>query len=293
MDPQSFTPITVRGAELRYRRSGSGEPLVLLHANISDARSFTKIEPLLAQHFDVVTLCRRYHWPNEPLPDRHDDPWEEHAHDTADLIEKLNLAPAHVLGNSSSALVALMLARNRPELVRSLILEEPVGITIFLPRTPPGILDLLHLLWYFPRLFIPIARFGATVIPACEAAFKKGDNEAGLQVFNRAVIGEEHMSIMPPERVDQMMANVKPHAALFTAAEGLPKFSEQDLRNIKAPTLFMTGATSAPMHMWMDRYMASMIRGAKDVQLQGAGHLVHEDKPDEVVREMLRYLKTA
>jgi pimeloyl-ACP methyl ester carboxylesterase len=262
----------------------------LIHPNISDARSFARIEPLLAKHFDVITLCRRHHWPNEPLADGEDDQWDEHALDLAVFIENLKLGSAHILGNSNSALIALILARNRPELVRSLTLEEPVGIPIFLPRTPPGIFDLLHLLWYFPRLFLPLVLFGARVMPVCDAAFRAGDNEAGLQAFARAVIGEEQMKAMPPERMEQMRANIKPHAAIWTGA-GMPKFSEQDLRGIKTPTLFVTGEHTTNTHTWTDYYMAPMVPGAKETRIQGAAHLVHEDKPDEVVAAMLDYLK--
>lgn len=243
MDEDSFTTINIRGAELRYRRSGSGEPFILAHPNISDARSFTKFEPILARHFDVITICRRHHWPNDPLTDGADDSWDEQAEDIAAFIEKLNLGPVHLLGNSNAALIALILARNRPELIRTLVLEEPVGIPIFLPNTPPGITDLLHLLWYYPRLFLPLILFGARVMPVLDAAFKSGDNEAGLQAFAKAVIGEKQMNEMPSERVDQMRANIKPHAAIWTG-KGMPKFSEKDLMGIQAPTLFVTGVSS-------------------------------------------------
>lgn len=240
MDKDSFSTINIRGAELRYRRSGTGEPFVLAHPNISDARSFTALEPILAKHFDVITFCRRHHWPNEPLADGGDDQWDEHAEDLAALIETLKLGSVHLLGNSNAALISLILARNRPELIRSLILEEPVGIPIFLPRTPPGILDLVHLLWYYPRLFLPAVLFGARVMPVCDAAFKAGDNDAGLQAFAKAVIGERQMKEMPSERIEQMRTNIRPHAAIWTG-KGMPVFSEQDLHNIKVPTLFVTG----------------------------------------------------
>ena len=290
MDKQSFTPIAIRGSELRYRRSGLGEPLILIHPNISDVRSFAKIEPLLAKYFDVIALCRRHHWPNEPLADGDDDQWDEHALDVAALIEKLKLKSAHILGNSNSATIALILARDRPDLVRSLTLEEPVGIPIFLPRTPPGIFDTLHLLWYFPRLFFPLVLFGVRVMPVCDAAFRAGDNETGLQAFARAVIGEKQMKAMPSERMEQMRLNVKPHAAIWTGA-GMPKFSEQDVRGINTPTLFVTGENTTSTHTWTDYYMTQMVPGAKEARIPGASHFVHEDKPDEVVAAMLDYLK--
>ena len=47
------------------------------------------------------------------------------ADDLAALIRKLKLAPAHIVGVSYGAYVALFLAARHPELVRSLVLSEP------------------------------------------------------------------------------------------------------------------------------------------------------------------------
>lgn len=37
--------------------------------------------------------------------------------------------------------------------------------------------------------------------------------------------------------------------------------------------------------------MTSILPGAKEAQIKGAGHLVHEDRPDEVVAAVLDFLK--
>jgi pimeloyl-ACP methyl ester carboxylesterase len=290
MDVASFKPITIRGAELRYRRQGQGEPLVLVHANISDVRSLAVIAEKLAPHFEVITYCRRFHWPNTPLGDSQPDPWEEQALDLAFLIDALELGPVYVLGNSSGGTLAMMLARDRSELVKGLILEEPVAITVLMPHVPPTISDLVYLLWTCPWAFIPTVLFGANVMARCEANFQRGDDEAGLRTFARGVIGEKHTSTMSLERWDQMRANLKPHAAIFTGV-GLPKFSEQEARNIRVPTLFLTGEATVSTHRWMDYYISRMIPGAKQVTVEGAGHLVHESNPDSVVKEIVQYFK--
>lgn len=47
------------------------------------------------------------------------------------------------------------------------------------------------------------------------------------------------------------------------------------------------------MHIWMDRYMTSILPGAQEVVVPSAAHLVHEDRPDEVVKAIVEFLKVA
>lgn len=289
MDIDTFKPINIRGAELRYRRKGHGEPFVLVHANIGDVRNLAAMEEKLAKHFEVINYCRRYHWPNKQILDGEDDPWEEQAEDLAALIGKLQLGPVHLYGNSSGAILCLLVARTRPDLVRSLFLAEPIGMTIFMPRLPPGIFDLLNLLWRWPFALIPLVTFGATTAGPCATAFGKGDLEGGLRTFRRGLFNEKQNAALTTERVQQMRDNIKPHASAFIGS-GLPKMTETEMGNIKVPTLFLTGENTCTPHRVMDYYMTRMIPGAKEVQIKWAGHLVHEDNPDDVVREILKLL---
>ena len=114
---------------------------------------------------------------------------ENHADDLADVIEKLAIAPAHILGNSTGATVALILAKKRPDLVKTLVLEEPPLISLFLPTTPPSLMDVVRLLWLHPWSFIPTMHFGATVVGPTSNAFKKGDDETAIKTFFRGVLG--------------------------------------------------------------------------------------------------------
>lgn len=51
--------------------------------------------------------------------------YRRHTQDAAALLERLNAGPATVVGWSSGGIVALDLAVRRPDLVASLVLEEP------------------------------------------------------------------------------------------------------------------------------------------------------------------------
>lgn len=119
---------TYRGT-VHYEEFGSGEPLLLLHANPGDPRDFDAVLPALAEHYRVIRLA----WPGyggspAPLP-----PSSATAMQYAELLEqfvlKLDLTGLRIVGNSLGAYAACCLALRRPERVRGLVLVAPAGFT--------------------------------------------------------------------------------------------------------------------------------------------------------------------
>lgn len=295
-DPASQHPkaphlqrMAVRDVELAYTDTGKGEPLVLVHANISDIRSWDTVVRLLASTFRVIAYSRRYAWPNEEIRENSADPWEEHAEDLAAIIEQLKIGPAHVLGNSTGATVALLLAEKRPELVRSLTLEEPPLISLFLPDIPPSLSDIASLLWYHPRSFLPTMLFGASVMGPTTNAFKGGDNDNALEIFSRGVLGSEFYRRLTNMRREQMKSNMKPLRALLCYGK-LPVFGETNARAIKVPSLVLTGEMTVVSQRQINQRLALLLPGAQEAELRGASHLMHEDQPEEVVRVVCEFV---
>jgi pimeloyl-ACP methyl ester carboxylesterase len=79
--------------------------------------------PGLARTFQVVTYDRRGHSRSERLATQ--GSVEKDVADLALLIDSQGLQPAHVVGNSFGASIALKLAAARPDLVASLAVHEP------------------------------------------------------------------------------------------------------------------------------------------------------------------------
>ena len=284
----SLPRITIRGADLTYNDLGEGQPLVLIHANVSDIRSWDAVTPLLAKNFRVITYSRRYAWPNNEIADNVADPWEDHADDLEAMIEKLDIAPAHLMGNSTGATVALLLAKKRPDLVKSLILEEPPLISLFLPTIPPSLIDVLKLLWFHPWSFWPTIHFGATVVGPTTNAFKKGDNEAALRVFSRGILGQDFDQRLSNARREQMRDNAKPHRALLCYGR-MPKLLESDIQKIKIPALVMTGEMTVMSQRHINQRLAVLLPNGKEVEIAEASHLMHEDQPQEVARVVMEF----
>jgi pimeloyl-ACP methyl ester carboxylesterase len=107
------------GGRVWYDEHGQGEALVLVHGGAVDARFFDHNVPALAERFRVITTDL---WGHGRTSDR-EGPFSmaSFATDVAELIEKVVGGPAHVLGHSIGAAVALTLTVRRPDLVRKLV----------------------------------------------------------------------------------------------------------------------------------------------------------------------------
>jgi pimeloyl-ACP methyl ester carboxylesterase len=103
-----------------YDQRGKGEPLLLMHGGLVDARFFDKNVGALAERFQVFLPERRGqgHTPDVDGPIT----YETMARDTIAFLETVVGGPAHLVGHSDGAVTAMLAAMRRPELVRRLVL---------------------------------------------------------------------------------------------------------------------------------------------------------------------------
>jgi len=116
-----------------YERTGAGLPVVLLHANPGDRRDFAAVAPALAREFDVVAVD----WPgygDSPAPAApHDITAVAFADLLPEIVTRLGIAPAILVGNSVGGFAAAQLAITHPALVRALVLVDTGGFTAHTP----------------------------------------------------------------------------------------------------------------------------------------------------------------
>lgn len=263
------------------RITGRGTaPVVLVHANVTDWRTWLPLVPLLEPDFRVVNYARRYHWPNAPMGAGDTESLTEQAEDLAALVERLGLGPVHLVGNSSGALIALLVARKSPHLVRSLVLEEAPVISLFFKTMPPSPGALLASLVTAPVATFAIAKFGATVMGPAVDAFERGDDERALEIFRRGVFGDAPLDDAQRSR---MRENLAPHRALLLGS-GLPPFSAGDASGMATPTLVVSSARGRRFQRKIDQRLARVLANARQVVVEDAGHFIHEDNPEAVAR---------
>ena len=116
-----MTYIEVAGRRVWHEVAGDGEPVVLLHGAFAGASSFAaQIPALVAADFTVYVPERRGH---AHTPDV-DEPltYAAMADDTVDYLAQVLPRGAHLVGWSDGAVVALLAAQRRPDLVHRMVL---------------------------------------------------------------------------------------------------------------------------------------------------------------------------
>ncbi len=110
----------VNGLHMYFEEYGDGSPLVLLHGGmLTIDLNFTGLIPTLAGRHKVIGVEMQGHGRtadiNRPITP------SALAGDVVALLDHLGLARVHVLGHSMGAAVALQLAVNHPDRVRSIV----------------------------------------------------------------------------------------------------------------------------------------------------------------------------
>lgn len=280
--------ININGAGLEYSDAGAGSPVVFVHGSLSDLRSWSAQLPVFANTHRAVAFSCRHYFPNERVADGAELPLTTFVDDLAALLRALDLSPAHLVGQSSGALVAMLLSVRSPELVRSLVLAEPPALPMLGVDVPPGPIQLLRLFARDPRTAVAVMKFGARGIGPAIRAFERDDDERGATAFVTAVVGRETLATWSHERRQRMLDNVGAFKAVLQA--GLPPFSEDDAGRIRAPCLLVTGSQSAPvLHRITDRLERS-IPNVERIDIPHASHLMFEDRPEEFNRAVLAFI---
>ena len=110
----------VNGLKMYYEIHGRGQPLVLLHGNLSTiGTSFGKVLPKLASTRQIIAVEQQGHGHTADI----DRPFSlaQWAQDTTALLRHLGIEQADFFGYSSGGAVALEIALRSPALVRKLV----------------------------------------------------------------------------------------------------------------------------------------------------------------------------
>ena len=115
------------GVRTYYEVHGSGDPLVLLHGGFCTVETVDGLTAGLAQHYTVYTPERRGHGRTADV----DGPitYPMMAADTIAFLDAVGVSGAHLVGWSDGAVVALLVARERPDLAGKLVMiGQPVNV---------------------------------------------------------------------------------------------------------------------------------------------------------------------
>lgn len=134
---------TINGFRHYYQDVGSGEPVFLLHGVMNSSRYFEKLIPDLAIDFRVVAPHLRGMGFSEHVAHLPPTAWVA---DVVSLMDELGIENGHFYGVSLGGIIAMRLAIECPERVRTLTVDSPIFALSTIPpkresrarRDPPA-----------------------------------------------------------------------------------------------------------------------------------------------------------
>lgn len=264
------------GVGLYYELRGErGEPMVLIHGAWFDHHNWDPVVPELSRSFRVLTYDRRGHGNSQRVATL--GSMEEDAADASALLDRLGLAPAHVVGQSTGAIVALRLAVRRPQGVRSLSVHEP---------------PLLGLLANDPS-FAPVMAEEVARRNAVMTVLEKGDREAGARMFvETQMAGPGGWERLPRPVREAFIANADNYLDEMSNVADRT-IDLKALGRFQGPALLSYGATSKPMMKRVIDLLGSALPRSKIHAYPGAGHNAHLTHPQEFARTITAFAESA
>ena len=252
----------VAPAGLALVARGRGPDIVLVHGALGDYRQWERIGGALDGGYRVIALSRRFHWPNTPPAGGVDYTYEAQSADLDTLLQSLG-SPAHLVGHSYGAGVALLTALHRPELVRSLILIEPPFGSLVAPSDP--------------ELASELASRDA-MLAAVRASVEAGTAERAAETLVDWVQGGPgSFSRLPPEIQEGLRANAATVGPTY--ATPAPVVTCEQLRELRLPVLVLRGERTRPFYRLVAAAAADCIPGAASAVIPAARHMTIVENP--------------
>ena len=267
-DPARMQRAPVDGGHVEYALHGSGDPMLFIHgAGIADAFLPLVDLPPLAGVQQIHYRRRGYgHSTAAGGPENF---MARAAADAAQLLAHLRADPAHVVGHSSGALVALDLACHAPHAVRSLALLEP------------------------PLLSVPsTGTHMAALTPAVER-YAAGDRAGAIDGLFSLVFGpgwRQAADRAVPGGAEQAVAD----AATFFESElpgvGAWQFDSRRAELVRQPVLFMMGSATLPFHKEAGARIREWWPDSEHDVVPGATHALQVVEPSGVANGLAQFI---
>jgi pimeloyl-ACP methyl ester carboxylesterase len=249
---------------------GAGPAVLLLHGLAGYAREWSESAAWLTERSRVVALDARGHGDSERRPA--DVSRSAHVADAALAVEWLGLAPVVVVGQSLGAVTTLLLAADRPDLVRGLVVAEggPGGGDA--EGHEANLADLERSLRRWP---VPFA-----------------SREAAVEFFGGPSLTADAWADGLEHRDGGWWPRFDIDVMVRTLREAGRRSYWKEWERIACPTLVVR-AGDGSLTADEARAMAERGRDVKLVEVDGAKHDVHLDRPVEWRRAVSRFLDSA
>ena len=265
--------VVANGVSLHVREVGAPQaaPVLFLHGIMGHRRDWDVTIDALGRRFRVLAVDQRGHGRSEWTRDYR---VASMADDAVALIEGLGLAPVPIVGHSMGAMVALLVAARRPDLVDRIVLVDVVPASL---RT--------EFAAQMPEMLAAMAAARYPTIDAAVAEWQAGNPLARTDLLRNYVT---HALVAEPDGrlrwefdawgLRDFIEGVTPDE-LWTAIDG-----------VRCPSLAVRGACSPVTPPGQICEVADRLGGASVVEIPDGGHDLGVEQPEAVTGAVLDFL---
>ncbi len=261
---------------VNVRVEGAGEPVLLLHSAGFSGTQWTKLVSLLKDRYQVIVPDLHGYGESSPWPAKETFSHEQDVEFLARYLDGLR-DPAHIVGHSYGAFVALQLALRRPVRLRSLALYDPVAFGVLRSSGHArGVMDLEK---------------AANEVAGPFPEGRSGGDDIWVRSFIDYWNGAGSYDAMPEAKRGQLLALGRKmywEVAELTSDRTPHWFYE----NITAPALILTGSRTTPAASGIARILAQTLPAATLHEIRDAGHMGPVTHAAEVNRAVASFLDT-
>jgi pimeloyl-ACP methyl ester carboxylesterase len=263
--------------KLFFRKYGSGPPLIILHGLYGSSDNWVTIAKSLSNNFTVYLPDQRNHGqsPHDIIND-----YDSMRDDLYELAGDLKLNKFFLAGHSMGGKTAISFALRWPEMLEGLLIAD---ISPFVNENLKHSVYNEHLTILKAILSIDLSRI-TTRREAEEVLQKKIPSEKIRGFILKNLQRTTGSNFTWKLNADAFLNN------LDKIMEGIDRRSGASLQITGFPVIFLQGKESDYLPSADYRDILKVFPAAEFIEVANAGHWIHADQPEEVIKNIKRLL---
>jgi len=251
---------------LNYSCTGEGFPLLVIHGLFGSSRNWQSLSRLFSRQYQVVTVDLRNH--GDSFHDSDMD-YALMSGDIIELMDKLALNSAHILGHSMGGKVAMQLIHDYPERVNKLVVADIAPVTY-----SHSYEDLINAV-------MDLDLSAVTSRKVADIELAKGIPDQSIRLFIM-----QNLVIQNGQAVWKLN-----WSALRQNINTITGFQSIEDWQIHNPVMFMRGEESPYITPENWTLIQQHFSDAQLFTLQNAGHWLHAEQPAAFADAVLQFLQ--